>query len=74
MRESTKQTNRIELNFQTVDLDVAGSNPVTHPMILIDLPQIDFPPARHQVAPGMRFWPTCFVIQEPSVNYSIYVR
>jgi hypothetical protein len=43
-------------------------------MILIDLPQIDFPPARHQVAPGMRFWPTCFVIQEPSVNYSIYAR
>ena len=27
---------------QTVDLDVAGSNPVTHPMILKDVREVDF--------------------------------
>jgi len=31
VRESTRQTNKIEIYLQTVDLDVAGSNPVAHP-------------------------------------------
>ena len=34
MRVTTRQTNKVEIFFQTVDLDVAGSNPVTHPITL----------------------------------------
>jgi len=32
VRENTRQTNKIVIYSQTVDLDVAGSNPVTHPI------------------------------------------
>ena len=31
VQQSTRQTNKIGIYSQTVDLDVAGSNPVTHP-------------------------------------------
>jgi len=33
VQESTRQTNKIGIYSQTVDLDVAGSNPVTHPKL-----------------------------------------
>jgi len=35
VRETARQTNKIGIYSQTVDLDVAGSNPVTHPMFSI---------------------------------------
>jgi len=50
VQESARQTNKIGVYSQTVDLDVAGSNPVTHPMRLKDLHQI----APVDFLPGLR--------------------